>query len=224
MSREYSCPIERFIKDTNQHTMTVIRDDGVNRHLHFRKPRPAGSEYWFDLITWPGTLCIDGDMGAYVFKRSEDMFQFFRADREYMERKGCQLAINPSYWGEKLRAVSTYGKGFKEFDAEVFNSVIMERLVSWIRENREETTADERRDLWDTVVNEIIHADGDSGGYRKQIAAYDFFHRVNDSVGRFQFEDLWASNFERFTFHFIWCCYAIAWGVKTYDEFKGGAA
>jgi hypothetical protein len=37
---------------------------------------------------------------------------------------------------------------------------------------------------------------------------------------QFHFQDLWESNFERYTFHFIWCCYAIAWGIKTYDESK----
>ena len=52
-------------------------------------------------------------------------------------------------------------------------------------------------------------------------AAYDFSH----SIGRknFQFVDLFEHNFKRYTFHFIWCCYALAWGVKKYDEAKGGA-
>lgn len=74
----YECTEERFLKDVAKHEMTVIRDDGINRHLRFKNPND--SSYWFDLITWPGTLCIDGDCGTYVFKRTPDMFQFFRTD------------------------------------------------------------------------------------------------------------------------------------------------
>ena len=40
MSKQ-TCSVDHFLKDVADHTMTVLRDDGVNRHLHFRKPRPA---------------------------------------------------------------------------------------------------------------------------------------------------------------------------------------
>lgn len=212
--RKHECSEERFLKDVASHTMTILRDDGVNRHLRFRKP--GSGSYWFDLITWPGALCIDGDCGTYVFRRIEDMFQFFRTDRTYMTRNGNKLAINPGYWGEKLVSLGK-NEGFSEFDSEAFDEVIMERLVNWIRDNRDRTTKDERRDLWDEVVSRVI--DEDSNGDRKQIAAYDFSHRLN-SKAKFSFQDLWESNFNRYTFHFIWCCYAIAYGVLQYDNTK----
>lgn len=212
--RKHECSEERFLKDVANHTMTILRDDGVNRHLRFRKPE--SSSYWFDLHTWPGALCIDGDCGTYVFRRLEDMFQFFRTDRTYMTKDGNKLAINPGYWGEKLVALGK-NEGFTEFDSEVFDEVIMERLVTWVRNNRDRTTKDERRDLWDEVVSRVINED--SNGDRKQIAAYDFNHRLNSRV-TFSFDDLWESNFNRYTFHFIWCCYAIAYGVLQYDNTK----
>jgi hypothetical protein len=214
MAQEQQCTEDLFLQDAGSHVMTVIRDDGMHRHMRFRKAPPAGSEYWFDLITWPGSLCIDGDMGTYVFRRLEDMFEFFRTDREYNERRGRKLGINPRYWAEKLQA--NPNKGVKEFDEERFNSFIRECLVNWMRDKRDRTTKEERRDLWDAVHNEVIHADGDD---RKLIAAYDFIHTVRDGL-QFCFYDLWESNCERHTFHFIWVCYAIAWGVKTYDESK----
>lgn len=217
MSRQYTCTEDQFFKDTAQHVMTVIRDDGVHRHLRFRKARLAGSEYWFDLITWPGSLCIDGDMGTYVFRRLDDMFEFFRTDREWLTRDGRKLGINPGYWAEKLQAMPE--KGVKEFDEALFDSNIKERLTTWIKDHRDSTSAEDRRELWDAVMDDVIGADGDD---RKQIAAYDFHHRVN-SRHTFSFEDFWETNVKRYTFHFIWCCYAIAWGVKTYDEAKGGA-
>jgi hypothetical protein len=221
MSNKHECTEERFLNDAGGHAMTVIRDDGVHRHLRFRKAPPGGSEYWFDLITYPGELVITGDMGTYVFRRLTDMFEFFRTDRECMTRNGNKLAINPSYWGQKLQALPV--KGFKEFDEDRFNSVILERLVDWMRDKRGDTSKEERRDLWDAVHDEVFGLSDDSNGSRKQLAAYDFVHTVRKGL-RFHFQDLWESNFERYTFHFIWVCYAIAWGVKTYDESKGGAA
>ena len=220
MSKAYQCTEERFLKDAGGHAMTVIRDDGLHRHLAFRKPSPAGREYWFQLITYPGELVITGDMGTYVFRRLEDMFEFFRADREYNEKRGRKLGINLSYWAEKVQAMPRHG--VKEFDENRFNSVIRERLVNWMRDNRDRTSKEERRDLWDAVHDEVFSVDGDSGGHRKQIAAHDFVHTVRKGL-RFGFQDLWESNFERYTFHFVWVCYAIAWGIKTYDEFKVNA-
>ena len=65
---------ERFKKDTAEHQMTVLRDDGLYRHLRFRKP--GTGIYGFDIVTWPGYLAISGDMGASMFTRLEDMIQF----------------------------------------------------------------------------------------------------------------------------------------------------
>ena len=33
-----NCDQQRFERDVASHEMTVIRDDGVNRHLCFKKP------------------------------------------------------------------------------------------------------------------------------------------------------------------------------------------
>jgi hypothetical protein len=156
-------------------------------------------------------------MGTYVFRRLTDMFEFFRTDREYNEKRGRKLGIDLSYWAEKLQAMPR--DGVKEFDENRFNSVIRERLVNWMRDNRDRTSKEERRDLWDAVHDEVFSVDSDSGGHRKQIAAHDFAHTVRKGL-RFGFQDLWESNFERYTFHFVWVCYAIAWGIKTYDESK----
>ncbi len=82
----------RFKKDVSEHQMNVIKNEGVYRHLTFQKP--GTSVYYFEIITTPGLLTINGDMGTYVFSRLHDMFEFF----------GDKQGINPSYWGEKLLA------------------------------------------------------------------------------------------------------------------------
>src|SRR5580692_6155935 len=92
---------ECFQRDTANHEMTVLHDDGLYRHLRFMQvitdeltgKQSRSSFYWFDLVTWPGNLVINGDMETFAFARSDDMFGFFRGDR-----------INPGYWAEKVRA------------------------------------------------------------------------------------------------------------------------
>lgn len=125
----YSCSKERFDSDVSEHAMTVLRANGVDRHLRFKKPTTTC--YWFDVITWPGTLCIDGDCGTFVFRRITDMFDFFRdGDGD----------INPSYWSEKCvtaskRAVTefawdTFAKNVKEYvedeDVDLRSAVLTE--------------------------------------------------------------------------------------------------
>lgn len=227
MSRQYECTEDRFLKDAAQHVMTVIRDDGLHRHLRFRKAPPAGSEYWFDLITWPGTLCIDGDMGTYVFRRLEDMFEFFRTDREYNEKRGHKLGINLSYWSEKLQAPKP--KQAEEFSSESFRANVKEAFDNWVESNKpyadddcEDCTKEQREafdaakaELWEGLWDDVLSCMGD-GEVRAFDAANEF--RWEKDSWHFNMDDCWEWNCKEYTFHFIWCCYAIAWGIKTYDE------
>lgn len=205
-----------FLDDVREHKMIVMRDDGMHRHIRFT--RTGTSCMQFDLITWPGYLCYIGDMGTYVFSRLADMFEFFRTDREYAARRGKQLSINPGYWGEKLQAQDRCD-GYRKFSEDKFKSVVTERLRSWIRDRRDQSTPAERRDLWEAVSNDVLGVDGDSGGYRKQAAAHDFQYKVNDRL-TFDFTDFWEADVEEYSFRFMWCCYALAWGIKQYDDAK----
>ncbi len=74
--------------------MTIHLDQGIHRHLEFS--HNGSSIFQFHITTWPKYLAISGDMGSFVFTRTEDMFQFFRHDK-----------INPSYWAEKCEAGKT---------------------------------------------------------------------------------------------------------------------
>lgn len=199
---------QEFLKDVADHKMTILRDEGVNRHIRFRRPKTISMG--FDVLTWPGHLCYTGDMGTYVFQRLNDMFEFFRGNNQN------GLFINPRYWAEKLEATDCRG-GHEEFDECRFNRAVLDRLIEWIREHRHDTDRDSRRELWDAVMDEVIRADADNGGHRKQIAAYDFHHRVTPKLD-FRFADLWETNFNAYTHHFIWCCYAIAWSIRQYDN------
>lgn len=217
----YQCTEEDFLKDVADHQMITLHDDGIYRHIRFKKPGTGCMH--FDFVTWPGYLAYSGDMGCYVFCRLTDMFKFFRTDREYKKRDGEKLAINLSYWSEKLQAGDgsrQSGSAF-EFSEEKFTRAVIGDLVQWIRSNATSTTKEERRELWDAVMSGVIDADGDSGGYRKQAAAHDFSHYVNPKVGgSFYFQDFFEHDLTKYTNRFIWCCYALAWGIKQYDKEK----
>lgn len=206
----------QFLRDVSKHKMEIIRDDGIYRHVRFKKPESG--DMYFDLITWPGYLCYTGDMGSYVFSRVTDMFQFFRNDRGYNPGQGRKLYINTGYWAEKVEAQDK-GDGVTEFSEERFERAVIGDLVGWLKSHRYKTTKDERRELWEAVKDEVLDADSDSGGHRKQIAAYEFHYQVNDRLA-FCLQDFWDHQFTEYSFRFVWCCYALAWGIQQYDEAK----
>lgn len=224
MRREQSCTEDRFLKDAANHQLEVLRDDGVNRHLRFKNPE--SSAYWFDIITWPGTLCIDGDMGTFVFRRLHDMFQFFRTDQEHYDRTGRadRLAINPGYWDEKLRAPDP--RGAMEYSAEGFRQHVKEAFDNWVESSKpdDEYSTEAERDqfhddqaaLWAALKDEVLDV-ADDGSIRAYDAARDF---RCDEVPGFNMEDCWEWDCRVHKFDFLWNCYAITWGIKAYDKAK----
>ncbi|CAN7644140.1 hypothetical protein [Paraburkholderia terricola] len=230
--KEYSCAKEQFLRDVGAHELTVLRDDGVDRHLRFRKPGTWC--YGFDLITWSGHLLITGDCGSFLFRRLEDMFEFFRTDRKPKD----ELHINPQYWSEKLIATDCNGRrggAATEFSKEKFET----NIKRWFDEHFEEeikndASLDEadwnyeedgeqralkvaerkacREAIWDAIVSDILyHTDNP---HQAEQAAYDFEH------AGFNFQDFYEVDNTEYTFHFIWCAYAVAWGINRYDEAK----
>jgi len=193
---------ERFLREIGRHKMTVVCEDGIYRHVRFR--RPSTGCMGFDLITWPGTLCYTGDMGTYVFKRLEDMFQFFR--KPNLDR------IDFSYWAEK---VESYDRdGVQRFSLDVFREKVTDTFKNFADDMEEA----ERAALWQRVEEEVLR---DPGGYDLDEAtafrlALEFEHE-----GRSVFPDFWERNCREFTLRFLWCCYAMAWGIQQYDAARG---
>lgn len=207
-----------FLRDVSEHVMEVMRDDGVYRHVRFRKPGTMCMH--FDLITWPGYLCYTGDMGTYVFSRLSDMFEFFRADLEYAQRRGRRLSVNLSYWSEKLQAVDgnrRHGSA-KEFSEDKLRSVVNRIRLEWIRDAyaQRRLDKDQRRELWDAVQDDVLSrmSDGEHDAYA---AARDFEWQTNSRERLYHFEDLWDHDFTDYTHHFRWCCFGLAWGIEQYD-------
>lgn len=185
---------ERFRDDTAQHQMIVCHDDGVYRHLRFMAPR--SSEYWFDIVTWPGSLAIRGDIDGYMFSRTRDMFEFFRADR----RGG----INAHYWAEKSeggrRSVQVYSE-------DLFRQLVVEHFVDEARWNG--VPAGLGKALRTEVLNQdLAHEDN----ARELLEEF--------SYEGFEFGDVWEWSFHDYDPSFLWACHAIAWGIARYDRMR----
>lgn len=188
----------KFLKDIATHQMAVLRDDGLHRHLQFR--RPGTYCMGFDIVTWPGYLAYTGDMGCFVFTRIADMFEFFRTDRVHGKQDG-NLHINRSYWAEKC--VAQDRNGLKTYSPEVFHRAVLDYLKG--RELPPGTRAKVRDEV-------LSHAD--DGELAAMQAATDFEHEG------FTFSDFWETDLREYTYHYVWCCYALAWAIEKYDSAK----
>lgn len=200
-----SRPTEQsFLKDVEKHEMQIIRNNDLYRHIRFSQPQSNIQQ--FDLITWPGYLCYTGDMGCYVFTRVEDMFQFFRRDPRY---EG--LPISPDYWGQKVAGLDH--DGVKQYSVEKFKQMVEENLKEYMAENK--LTVEQINAVNNAVEDDLLSLE-DSGMYG-HVKAHEAI-RDFECEG-LNFENAWEWDLTDYTTRFIWCCYAIVWGIKQYDEY-----
>ena len=183
---------EQFLKDVKDHVLTINLDSGLYRDITIKKPHCVDMHY--HIITRPEYLIFTGDMGSYVFERTTDMFGFFRKEK-----------INPDYWSEKVQA----GK-VKEYSADLAREALNQEFENWKDcTNFEEKYIAEEKDNLD-----FIDTDNE----------FEFMNAIYNwtaNKGGVQLNDFWEYNLKDYTFHFIWCCYAIVHAIELYDKEKG---
>jgi hypothetical protein len=187
---------ERFRTETADHVMEVALDQGLYRHLRFRKP---GTGFcWFEIITTPGQLTIRGDMGTYVFARNEDMFAFFENDGG---------GINPSYWAEKVQAQDIHSP-VREYSKDLFVEHVLEDFWN-SRENLEDAAG-----VWQEIREQLLDdVYGPAGDETMAITtAMDF------NVGGFEFYEVAEWRLKAYSFHFLYSLHAIVDGIRRYRE------
>jgi len=200
---------EVFLKDVADHQMTVLLDQGLYRHLMFRAPKNSWN-HWFEIVTYPNKLVLSGDMGTWVFSRVEDMFTFFRDDK---------LRVNLSYWSEKLRNGTVGGRDHCEvYDGEYYKANIIERLDGYGLEPEKKAKVIEELNCLDfddeyTIIASIRDFEVDLEDDGK----YDD-RSLRKKRYTFGFQDVWEVSMKTYSYHFIWCCYAIVWGIQQYDK------
>lgn len=184
-------PKARFVEDTANHQMTILLDQGLYRHLRFKAP--GTSFEWFEIVTVPGLLTINGDMGTFSFSRLDDMFQFF---------KRADGGINAHYWTQKCTA---YSDSVREYSPRLFRQVITEAATEQLDDVEEALGREALSALQGDVLR---HAEA---GEEEARAALDGFD--NDVL---EFSDSWEYDFRDYNFRYLWCLHAIVHGIGQY--------
>lgn len=192
--------LKQFEGDIANHRLTIIRDEGLYRHLRFCPPNSY--IMGFDIVTWPGYLAYVGDMGDYVFTRTEDMLTFFRRQDDY--------PIDFRYWAEKLQG-SRAGKDLaREYSADAMR----EEVSRWLKDYVEghELGGTEALELREAVQEQVLERE--MAEHSETFAHY--YVREFDHNG-ISMEALEEPNFKRYEFRFLWCCFALVWAIEQYD-------
>lgn len=182
-----------FSEQTKDHELEVLHEDGLYRRLRMST---KGSWVWhWEIVTWPGHLCMIGDIGqGWAFSRDTDMFEFFRRRGDHRYSDGSPW-IDFRYWSEKTSMPWTT----REFSPEIFRAKVREAL-------------DETR-LHPSEVKDLLNFAGEveSEEYaRNMLASYEEFLGGNT----------WEWNLKDFSTQFLLTCYAIEDTVRAWDERK----
>ena len=183
--------LKNFKKDTAEHQLTILRNEGVYRHL--RCHRNNAFMYRYDIITWPGYLSMTGDMGCYVFSRVPDMFEFF----------GDGHDINPGYWGEKVEAQDKSEGGIKKFSVDRFRENVKQAARYYYELDDDAVLTTEQLE----DIQDVLDADDE----------WDCISRVRDS-NHAMFQDFWEYDNREYGYRYLWALYAILWAIRKYGE------
>lgn len=199
---EYPEIAARFARDTANHRMTALHEQGLYRHLRFANPAPDGHTP-FELVTWPYNLVVKaGWVFHFDIDATEDMFNLFR-------KTALTGQINPGYWSEKVRA----GRDeIEDFDPSLFEQQVKEYVVRAIREG------DAPRGIGARVTNDIF-AWGDvdhEAGARRELEDFRYEGWTFGDTSEWDFRD--------YTPGFLHSCHAIRQGIDLWDAARKAVA
>ena len=191
--------LEQFLNDVKNHELTIHQNNGVYRHLTFANPNDC--DKYFNITTFPDYLIITGDMGALVFSRLHNMFDFFRSD---------DLRINPDYWAEKIQSTSWDARieSYSEFDLEQAKKNAQEDLNTYLEYN-DYLLEEDRASLLEDFEWEILRSEDE----------YEIVEAIrNFNFKGFRFDEFHWDGCRVYTYSYIWLCYAIVWSIKKFDD------
>lgn len=179
---------KRIEKDLENHQIEKLLDQGIYRH--WKCSNNNSNILCFHIVTWPGHLCISGDMGTYVFKRTYDMIPFMRSSAmsfEYAEEK-C-VAI------DRIDQVSDFSK-----DCTL-------DFLSYELKHEEDKN---RKKLIKQLIDDIeqLYEWGEDNEYKIKELIYDT--GLFDEIPKLH----------EYVYHFLWILYAIKWFCDKIDVYE----
>ena len=188
---------ESFLKDVSNHSLKILKDDGVYRHLV--ATNQGSSVNRFEIVTYPNYLVVCGDMGDFLFRRLFDMFTFFRD------------LPNMSYAEEKCEAGET-----RQFCPETAMESVIDRVAECWDKSKSELTPEELEDIQSLSIET-------SDEYAFMDSINDLCQwpdlQVGDKLCEGFQEDFYPTLDAR-TYRFEWCVRAIHWAIQEYDKQK----
>lgn len=183
---------KRIAKDLAEHTITTRHCAGLYRH--WRCQRPGTWNMGFDIIAWPGSLCYTGDMGDYLFQRTEDMVAFMRIS-----------CMSYEYAAEKCVA---HDGRLKEWSEKEFQRVLAERRAE--------------SDTFTAVYAGGRQTKSVAEAVEEIERKYQNYSSRHDAEKAMYESGLWDGgdlpSCEVWSFHFLWCLHAIKWFCEKVEK------
>jgi hypothetical protein len=201
----------QFKRDTANHQMTVLFEQGLYRHLRFESP--DGSGYRFDLHTSPNRLMFHGEPGTYVFSvwPTADLFKVF-SESSVGDRP------NFGYWREKLAA---WCEAPIQFSNELFDAQVAHELAE-AESDWPGVTAD-----WKEKTEGFLAVYDTSNEQGARYATYDFSYLHGDAdpwEQQFKFSDCARWVLDDYDWRYLWACHAALFGIAQYDAARKAVA
>lgn len=211
LTKQMAAAEERFASEADGATMTVVKDDGVHRHLSFRFPKASWGPC--EVVTWPGALTLRGGLGCWSFTRVEDMFEFFRPSRNVTR-------VNPTYWVQKL--VPGSGSEVKEYAEDRARAYVRQAVAEAVKTHGHIRAEDAEEWLW----SDFAWAEFDTeAALMRTLGRFEGRVEADRPVGD-SLEEFMASEFHfpvrdwdlyRYSDWFLLACVVLPWAVEQYD-------
>lgn len=199
---------EDFLADIKDHVLTVGLDQGLYRDMTFGKPNSSCMHV--NITTRNGYLFYTGDMGAFTFTRTPDMFEFFR------NQDG---GINPCYWAQKLEAVDRFG-GHEEYSEKIAQDRIDSFLMNFLSDLDMDDPEDEEKSV--LAKSAVFDFKRCLYAYESMVEAYNDWDAKE--AGGMTLDDFFDGSFNTHTTRLIWCLRAIVHVINLYDQQTQGEA
>jgi hypothetical protein len=116
-----------------------------------------------------------------------------------------------------LEAVDREGRhsSEKEFAPDRFRSAVEEHFKEWLAE--EEITEAHSAEFASELKEQVLDR-ADDGEDEARRVLNEFSHEIDGK--KLQFHDTWEWSFSQYTYRFTWCCLALVWAIKQFDQKK----
>lgn len=168
------------------HVIEALKMDGLYRH--WRCQEPDNFNRYFEIVTWPGSICFTGDMGEYLFQRCPDMVLFMR-----------RSALSYQYAAEKC--VANDGR-LRKWEEGIFRETLAE-VLDGAKQELGDSGDEEDFSAFNSIREKIEEIESEFSVYESE----------HDAIRAMYELDLWDEipDCKCLTYHFLWCLHAIKW-------------